>query len=362
MTFAEADDIDLGARVVSPLLASAERPLPANITAAAIVADGRHAAFALGDGSIRVCAISEPGSAPIAFGAPTVAARHHGAATALESFQDGFVSAGQDGKVIRCRPKGNETQTLTDFDGRWVNALAVHGPAGRIAAAADRDLIVTDPNGKTVAALSDFPSTIAGLSFDPGGRRLAVAHLDGISILSIDKGERDLSLDWKGSHIGVSWSPDGRYVVSATQERELHVWDLVTLHDLRMGGYPHKIHGLRWLTEGPFLICTGADVITAWSFADAGPSGKPPIEIGYVYKGLVTAVASNPHRALVAGGYSTGSLLLGGVVKGEALLARASDGDAITTLAWAPNGCRLIAGTVRGTAILVDVPETLDIR
>ncbi len=151
-------------------------------------------------------------------------------------------------------------------------------------------------------------------------------------------------------------------MVSATQERELHVWDLVTLQDLRMGGYPHKIHGLGWLTDGPFLICTGADVITAWSFADAGPAGKPPIEIGYVYNGLVTAVAANPVRALVAGGYSTGSLLLGGVVKGEALLARASQSDAITGLAWAPDGCRLIAGTAAGTAIIVDVPDDLNIR
>jgi len=363
MTFAEATDaIDIGARVVSPLLAAAERPLPANITNAAIVGDGRQAAFALGDGTVRLCDISQASGASSEIGAPTVATRHQGAATALEAFRDGLVSAGQDGHVMCWLPSAGDPRSLIDFKARWVNALAVHDQTGRIAAAADRDLIVTDHEGQTILAFSDFPSTIASLSFDPVGRRLAVAHLDGISLLSVDKGERDICLEWKGSHIGVSWSPDGRYVVSATQERELHVWDLVTLRDLRMGGYPHKIHGLRWQSEGPFLICTGADVITAWSFADAGPSGKPPIEIGYVYNGLVTAVASSPTRALVAGGYSTGSLLLGGVVKGEALLARASDGDAITSLAWAPDGCRVVAGTAGGTGILVDVPAGLNIR
>ena len=98
-----------------------------------------------------------------------------------------------------------------------------------------------------------------------------------------------------------------------------------------------------------FLICTGADVITAWSFADAGPAGKPPVEIGYVYDGTVTAVAANPVRTLVAGGYSTGSLLVGGVTKGEALMARASQGDAVTALAWTPDGGRLIAGTPAAT-------------
>jgi WD40 repeat protein len=362
MTLTETESIDIGARVVSPLMELTEHQLPANITAAAIIPAAGPAAFALGDGTVRVYEIGDADGKPAFSGAGTVAVRHTGAATALKSFLDGLVSAGQDGKVFRHLPTLEAPLPVIDFAGRWINALAVHNKAGRIAAAADRSLIVADQDGQTQCAFSDFPSTISGLSFDPEGRRIAAAHVDGISILSVDKGEQDLRLDWKGSHIGVSWSPDGRYVVSATQERELHVWDLVTLQDLRMGGYPHKIHGLGWLTDGPFLICTGADVITAWSFADAGPAGKPPIEIGYVYNGLVTAVAANPVRALIAGGYSTGSLLLGGVVKGEALLARASQSDAITGLAWAPDGCRLIAGTAAGTAIIVDVPDDLSIR
>jgi len=365
MTLAQTQACDdAGARLASPLLARTERQLAANVTAvAALDAGGQaRAAFALGDGSVRIRDIGSAQDGPSIGAAESVVFQHDGAATALEPFQRGFVSAGQDGRVVHCHAADAGITPLFDFGARWVDALAVHAPSGCIAAAAERHLVVLDERGQVQFETDAFPSTIAGLSFAPEGRRIAAAHLDGLSILSIDGGAQEHRLVWKGSHIGVSWSPNGRYIVSATQERELHVWDLVTLRDLRLGGYPRKIHGMQWLAKGKFLICTGADVMTAWAFAEAGPGGRPPIEVGYVYDGLVTAVAANPARALVAGGYSNGSLLVGGVTKGEALLARGSEGDTITALSWLPHGDGLIAGTAAGHAIVVDVPHDLGIR
>jgi WD40 repeat protein len=359
MTTAQATSFDIGAQATSPLLQRAEVRLGANITAATTL-DGR-AAFALGDGTVRLRNMAREDD-KAAFGDnEIVAACHSGAATLLAPFRGGFVSAGQDGRVVRYTGTESGVVPMIDFDGRWVDALAAHEGTARIAAAAGRQIVVAAERGGQVAS-DAFASTISGLAFAPEGRRLAAAHCDGVSILSAETGAREHLLGWKGAHIGVSWSPDGRFVVSATQERELHVWDLVTLQDLRLGGYPHKIHGLHWLCDGSFLVCTGADVITAWSFAEAGAGGKPPIEIGYAYDGLVTAVAAHPSAPLAAGGYSTGSILIGGMSKGEALVARGSDGDGITALSWAPDGRSLIAGTAGGNAILVAVPENLGIR
>jgi WD40 repeat protein len=362
MTLVQPDTLDFGARLVSPLLNRAEHRLAANVTAAVVLGSGGRAAFSLGDGTVRLRDIGGDSDRPAFGNSEIIAIRHEGAATALTRFLEGFVSAGQDGRLVRYADTGTLPFSLFDFGERWVDALAVYEPTALVAAAAERRLVVVDQDGRVRFESNDFPSTISGLSFAPEGRRIAAAHLDGASIFSIAGGEREQLLKWKGSHIGVSWSPDGRYLVTATQERELHVWDLVTLQDRRLGGCPHKIHGMAWLADGSFLICTGADVITACSFADAGPASKPPVEIGYVYDGSVTAVAANPARALVAGGYSTGSLLVGGVAKGEALIARPSQGDAVTAVAWSPDGTRLIAGTAGGNAIAVNVPHDLAIR
>ncbi len=149
MTLAETDNFDIGARVVSPLLelhgaATAgqhHRRSSHRLTA-------RRAAFALGDGTVRVCEIGDADGKPAFGGADTVAVRHTGAATALKSFLDGLVSAGQDGKVFRHLPTLEAALPVIDFAGRWVNALAVHDKAGRIAAAAERSLIVVG-SGRT---------------------------------------------------------------------------------------------------------------------------------------------------------------------------------------------------------------------
>ncbi len=343
---------NIGATITSPLIAAAEHRLPANINAAVVLADGRHVAFALGDGSVRLLALDDMAE-------PTTLTRHRGAVTYLARTGEALVSAGQDGAVLQSAP-GNSTRPLIDFDGRWVDALAVHQASGRVAAASAKLLATAGDDGVTVLGVEDLPSSVAGLAFAPDGKRIAIAHLDGVTVVQADDGKTDLKLAWKGSHIGVTWSPDGRFIVSATQERELHVWDLVTMQDFRMGGYRNKVHGLAWSQAGDVLFCTGADVVTGWSFAQGGPAGKPPVEIGYVYNGLVTAVAAHPSSRMVAGGYSTGAVLIGGVIKGEALIARASAVAPVTALAWTPDGRKLVAGTQAGEAILMTLTSELE--
>jgi hypothetical protein len=70
-------------------------------------------------------------------------------------------------------------------------------------------------------------------------------------------------------------------------------------------------------------------------------------------------VAAHPDRPLVAGGYSTGAILIGGVAKGEAIIARADGTAKVTALAWTPDSRHVLAGSEAGEAVLMDVsPET----
>ncbi len=257
---------------------------------------------------------------------------------------------------------GGDQREICAFSDRWVESLAVHRATGRIAVAAGTDVSVFDRDG---AALARFPSasgTISGVAFDRTGNRIAASHYDGASVFNLETAGSDLTLDWKGSHIGVSWSPKGRYLVTATQEKELHIWDLVTMKDFRMGGYPRKIHHMAWTADGEVMGCSGADVITAWSFAGAGPGRRPPVEIGFVFGGTVTAVAAHPKKAWIAGGFSTGNVLIGATRKGEAIVARAQTGSAVTTLAFSPTGKHLAAADGAGRLSLFTIPDDLGVR
>lgn len=389
----------IGAEAVSPLVTTRSLALGANATDLAVGGSSEAPVIAvtLGDGSVVLA------SATVATGGlPGLSARkqvaltsarlsaHRVAAVAVSRFGDGFVTAGQDGRVVKLSPAtgnpdsgtdpdtgadigsgagtGSRTgaaadwleQELFDADGDWIEVLEADEINGRIAIAHGRTVVVMDAAGATHITAT-METTVTGVSFIGDGRRIAVSHYNGVTLVSLTDASDRSELIWKGAHIGVTTSPDGRYVVTATQEKELHVWDLVTLQDYRMGGYPRKTRSFGWMVCGDILCCSGADVVTAWSFAGAGPGRKPPLEVGFVFGGTVSAVATHPTRPYVAAGFSCGNVQIGAVQKGEAIAAKSRTNATVSALDWSPCGAWLASADVAGALTVYAVPSDLGV-
>ena len=58
----------------------------------------------------------------------------------------------------------------------------------------------------------------------PKGYRLALAHYNGVSLWFPNVEAAPTFLEWKGSHLDASSSPDGRFIVTSMQENALHGW------------------------------------------------------------------------------------------------------------------------------------------
>ena len=276
-----------------------------------------------------------------------------GAGGILCSASDGkrTVLGCDDGKLVSVDAKGEVKVLATDAKRRWIDNIALHTD-GTVAWSAGKTAFVQPPKGELRS--HDVSSTVGGLAFAPKGFRLAIAHYNGVTLWFPNMAQAAPEfLEWKGSHLGVTFSPDGRFLVTTMHESALHGWRLADAKHMRMTGYPSRVRSMSWSVGGKGLATSGADCVIIWPFvAKDGPMGKEPGMLAPL-PGKVTMVACHPKSDIMAAGYSDGTVMLVRLNDGAEILARAKDGAAVSALAWDAKGATLAFATEHGAAGLL---------
>lgn len=278
-------------------------------------------------------------------------------ASVADPLTNSIITSGEDGRVCRIAADGS-VSVVAEQPRKWIATVAA-GPSGAVAYAIGKVATVVTSDGKS----RDFSEqrTIEGLAFAPKGLRLACARYNGVTLHWAGTNGAPVDLDWKGAHTMVTFSPDGRFLVTAMQENALHGWKLdgkpgeETRH-MRMSGYPAKIKSWSWSPKGKWLASSGAPAAIVWPFsAKDGPMGKAPLELGTRANILVTAVQFHPTDEVLAIGFMDGMIL--GVRlsdQKEALLRRPGKGG-ITSMAWSKSGRLLAFASDAGDCGVVDI-------
>ena len=314
----------------------------APVTAAAFL--GATPVLALGDGAVLLGA-----EAP-----KRVDAHPDAAVLTAVADRNRFVTGGDDGRVVSTTPDGS-SETIGTEKGGWIDALALH-PTGGVAWASGRN-VRSRANGGEVKSTA-VGSSVRGLAFAPKGYRLALSHYNGASLWFPNSSEAPQLLEWKGSHLDVMWSPDGRFVVTSMQENAMHGWRVADSKHMRMSGYPAKPRSLSWSPDGNWLATSGAEACVVWPFdGKDGPMGKAPRECG-VRPVRVSQVAFHPRAAVLALGYEDGFILMVRLKDNSEILIRKEQPDegAVSALAWNGLGTQLLFGTRNGAAGLLSLP------
>ena len=310
---------------------------------------GSVAAFALGDGTLRL--------APPA-GEWTTVAAHDGPILAMAAdASGGWVTGGDDGAFRRVGPDATVTE-VASFGSKWVEHVAAgaDGKTRLLACAAGKHVhVFTD--GQKLKTL-EHPSTVSGVVFDAKGKRIAASHYNGCSLWFVSaKTDTPRRLEWKGSHTGIAIHPAGEAVVTAMQENALHGWRLPDGQHMRMSGYPSKTESLSFSRTGRWLATSGAETVVLWPFFGGGPMGKPPLELAGGDGVFCSRVAFQPQQDLLAAGFADGLVVIADVAT-ERILPVAPPGHGpVSALAWSPDGARLAFGTETGFAALFDLSK-----
>jgi WD40 repeat protein len=302
---------------------------------------GRTAVFVLGEEALL---LAEPD------GELRRMAIHDGAILASAGDGARIVSGGDDGKVVTT-DLGSSRVLSTDPKQRWIDHVAL-GPGGAAAWSAGKTAFIQAKELRQFEA----PSTVGGLAFFPKGFRLAIAHYNGATLWFPNAPQAAPErLEWKGSHLGATVSPDGRFLVTTMQEPMLHGWRVVDRQHMRMSGYATRVMSLAWSAGGRWLATSGATQVILWPFhTKDGPMGKQPRLLAPA-EPRVEVVACHPGLDIVATGHGDGMVLLVRIEDGAEVLAKKPGDAPVTALAWSADGLLLAWGAEDGAAGIVDL-------
>ncbi len=180
-------------------------------------------------------------------GGEKVTEAHQGLLTCIrDPFSATLLTGGEDGKVMRIGSDGEAT-LIAEAPRKWISVVA-GGPQNAVAYAHGKSSFVKQADG----TLKEFPEerSVEGLAFAGKGLRIAAARYNGVSLHWVGTNAPPVDLEWKGAHNAVTFSPDGRFLVTTMQENALHGWKLDGKpgenRHMRMTGYPAKVKSLSW--------------------------------------------------------------------------------------------------------------------
>jgi WD40 repeat protein len=275
---------------------------------------------------------------------------HSGAVLCATSDGARIVTGGDDGKLVALNAKGEVSVLATDAKRRWIDNVALH-PDGAVAWSAGKIAYVR--SGKGEDKFFEAPSTVGGLAFAPKGLRLAIAHYNGVTLWFPNMAANAEVLEWAGSHLGVVFSPDNKFLVTAMHEPALHGWRLADHRHMRMSGYPGRVRSMSWSAGGKALATSGADAVIMWPFASKdGPMGKEPAMLAPL-QARVAMVACHPKQDILAAGYSDGTILMVRLNDGAEILVRKNGTVPVSALAWNSKGTLLAFAAEDGDAGLL---------
>jgi len=320
-----------------PSLADRVRPIDAGAAVVGVHFLGKTPVFVLGEEALLFAGDEEKR-----------VAIHAGGILASASDGARIVTGGDDGKLVATDANGEHKELAADDKKRWIDQVAL-GPDGAIAWSAGKTAHVLTKKGEDRSL--EAPSTVAGLAFAPKGLRVAIAHYNGVTLWFPNAaGAKPEMLEWKGSHLSVAFSPDGKFLVTAMQEPTLHGWRLADAKHMRMSGYSARVRSLSWTANYDFLATSGSEQLILWPFdGKDGPMGRQP-KLQAPSPARVSVVACHPRQPVVVVGYADGAVVLVRTDDGALIRVKAEGASPVSALGWDTNGQTLAFGTEAGEA------------
>lgn len=271
-----------------------------------------------------------------------------GALLSTADCKEFLVAGGDDGRVVALSSSGETDLIAIDDKRRWIDHVAVDAD-GSIAWAAGKQIFMRTP-GKAQKQI-DLPSTAGGIAFAQA--YLGVAHYNGVTLWERGEGGAQKTLQFEGMHTGISFHPEGDFIVTRMRDPALHGWCLREGGEHVMDGYPTAVRSVSWSSTGHWLASSGSRYLALWPVRQAqNPLSNVPVLLAG-YKAEATAVACHPQHAVAAVGYADGAVLLIRIEDEAEMLLKNASGAPVSAMVWKPDGSGIAIGCEDGVGRII---------
>jgi WD40 repeat protein len=233
--------------------------------------------------------------------------------------------------------------------GYRANANFTRSEAQRLAAEADK-LMLNNGDTNLIALLS---IRSLKMQYTPSGD----AILSSLTTLEVPPQE----LKGHTSDLwGVDFSPDGKYVVTSSNDKTVRLWDLATGETIRIfSGHTAEVWDVVFSPDGKYLLTGSADqTARLW---DAMNGETVQVFSGHI--GSVDAVAFSPDgKYVVTTGSTDKTARLWNIASGKTMHIFVGHSDLVIRVAYSPDGKYMLTASVDGTVRLWDPAAGSEVR
>ena len=146
----------------------------------------------------------------------------------------------------------------------------------------------------------------------------------------------------------VSWSPDGKYIVSGSKDNTIKIWDASTgTHVRTLEGHTSWVYSVAWSPDSKYIASSSWDkTIKVWNI-----SSGTCMQILTGHTSCVNSVSWSPDGKHIASGSDDGTIKVWNAQSGTCMQTLTGHTSCVNSVSWSPNGKYIVSDSYKDITI-----------